>query len=277
MGGLAVTSSLTHLNVSCNALATLRGAVALRGLARLNVQRNCLTTLEDLQGLTSLQHLDAGANSITSLQALTGLTGLRELLLHRNKVSDPAEMVALGALPHLAKLALYGNPALLSLGPRARAVTLATLRGRLQVRGGYPSCCVGCVLGHLSMVQQLHCLGAPGCFNSSPSFGPVLVQSGTLNLQTLTIQCVLCSCTWFYSCPRATSIAQILDCARVSQDEAAAAAGSTTWEDVASEAPKGQQQGQGGGDTVPRSDSWARCVPAARAAPGSQHASLQVS
>lgn len=128
-------AALVQLNISCNAVSSLRGIGAFSNLARLTARRNCLATLDDLRGLTGLTALDASGNYVASLQPLTGLTGLRELALHRNRVAGPSEMAVLGLLQQLARLSVFGNPAVQALGAGARAVTLVTMQGRLQVGG----------------------------------------------------------------------------------------------------------------------------------------------
>jgi len=123
-------SNITHLNVSCNQLTSLRSIGTLAQLRHLNIQRNALTSLDELQGLTALESLNAGGNKLTKLgSALTSLNALTELALHRNSISSAAELIALAALSHLVKLALFGNPAVQAAGDHgsARLATLSLL------------------------------------------------------------------------------------------------------------------------------------------------------
>jgi hypothetical protein len=242
----ALSTSLTHLNLSCNRLTSLRPLRGLTALRRLNVQRNRLPGLDDLEALTALERLDAGSNAIASLRPLTRLAGLRELLLHRNAVADPAELAAaLASLARLEKLAVYGNPAVAAAGGGARAVTLATLGGGLKVGRAAPP-----------RESLAGTAGAAARF----SLGYERVR---LWWEPTYVRPAACPWGGLGTPEGARTRPQILDCTAVTAEELAAASGQPTWADISRDAAATRAAG-------PATSQGPQAVPGSRGQAGVQ-------
>ena len=115
--GLASLTALTRLELSYNALSSLRPLAGLGGggaaggappLAELYVAANALTRLEALEALAPrLRVLELGSNALPALEGLAGAAALTALWLGRNRIA--AIGPGLAGLSSLRVLALPSN------------------------------------------------------------------------------------------------------------------------------------------------------------------------
>ena len=120
---LGTRSSLRHLTLDKNALASVAFLAGLTGLEHLSLSHNKLTDLAPLAKLTKLQTLDVSFNKLTDLAPLAKLTMLKTLAAHANKVKD---LAPLAGLVGLRELQVQDN-AFGDLAPLAKLTGLVSL------------------------------------------------------------------------------------------------------------------------------------------------------
>lgn len=101
--------------VQGNAICNVAGLNRCRTLVEVNLDGNKIRQLgppNALHGLGSLRKLRLEDNGLRTLSAGLGAStpALLSLSLAQNRLSDPAEIDRLGALPNLMELSLGGNP-----------------------------------------------------------------------------------------------------------------------------------------------------------------------
>ncbi len=103
---LAALPSLTHLDLSDNALVDVSDLSGLTGLRQLLLGGNALRDLSQLAGLTGLEALTLSRNGLDDISALSGLGSLIYLHLGDNRIAD---ISALAGLSKLRRLWLPNN------------------------------------------------------------------------------------------------------------------------------------------------------------------------
>jgi len=129
--GMAALRRLRHLDISKNAITSLRPVRALPSLETINCSSNSLKVLDGLEECPQLAHVTAADNIITSLGDLRALLRLRILGLRGNQLSSVA------ALPHNLPTGLHSldlaNNELSNLSDLRYVSSLMELR-RLDLR-----------------------------------------------------------------------------------------------------------------------------------------------
>lgn len=141
LGGLGLRSAsalehcanLEEVDLSGNRLSKVKFMSRLPKLRRVDLCHNMLTSLRGLERLAELTELAADHNSITRLHAVSECIGLRQLYCAFNQIEQAREVYHLRELPHLAVLAVAGNPMMVRADARAFIVmqmsTLEVLDG----------------------------------------------------------------------------------------------------------------------------------------------------
>ncbi len=125
--------SVTCLDLTRCALASLAPLASLRALELLNVSYNRLRNLDHLGGLSALKLIYARSNTIGQLRSLAGVPRLHTLDLECNSISSVGALAPLHGLIELSDLRLRGNPvseAAYRRSLRANMPHLGTLDGR---------------------------------------------------------------------------------------------------------------------------------------------------
>ena len=98
---LAALPSLTHLDLSDNALVDVSDLSRLTGLRQLLLGGNALRDLSQLSGLTGLEALTLSRNGLDDISALSALSALEQLWLDGNGLSDISALSGLNSLIYL--------------------------------------------------------------------------------------------------------------------------------------------------------------------------------
>ena len=120
---LAALPSLTHLDLSDNALADVSDLSGLTGLRQLLLGGNALRDLSQLSGLTGLEALTLSRNGLDDISALSALSSLEQLWLDGNDLADISALSGLNSLIYLH----LGDNRIADLSPLAGLSTLRRL------------------------------------------------------------------------------------------------------------------------------------------------------
>ncbi len=99
--GLDSAKTLTHLDLSNNAIRNIAPLAALQKLQEINLSRNALNDLSALSALTALRSLDVSHNNLASLSPITVLAGLEHLNAANNALSDLSGLQKLTKITYL--------------------------------------------------------------------------------------------------------------------------------------------------------------------------------
>jgi len=88
IAGLSNKGQLTELNLSDNAISTIKGLKRLSGFKVLHLKKNSIKKMEGFDNLTSLIELDLSENQISTINGLHHLTNLRLLRLNKNNIPE---------------------------------------------------------------------------------------------------------------------------------------------------------------------------------------------
>ncbi len=99
--GLEAADTLTHLDLSSNAIRNITPLAGLSKLQEVTLAHNALNDLGPLAALTSVTSLDVSYNNLTTLSPLTSLISLKKLIAGNNTVSEISGFEKLTALTEI--------------------------------------------------------------------------------------------------------------------------------------------------------------------------------